>query len=92
MGAWNTPSITTLAGIVLFPTSGSMQQGYFHLTCVTSKHTKGKWAGYVASAQNASEHNKCNREEYLQQESPVDLRKTETDVTEEVIFCGTLFK
>lgn len=49
--------------------------GIFPPTCVTSKHTAGKWAGCVASAQNASEHVKCSREEYLRQESPRDLRK-----------------
>lgn len=73
--AWNTPCITILAGITQFPSSVRYTTGTFPCICVTSKHTRGKWGGCVASAHNASEHIKCNMEKYLQQESPRDLRK-----------------
>lgn len=90
--AWNAPSIATLAGIVQFPSSVDIQQGYSHLSVslvnTLQENELDVWLQHKmqANMSNVSGKNTCDRRVLG------IWRNAETDATEEVIFWAILFK
>jgi len=86
--AWNAPCITTLAGIVQFPSSVGTQHPSVSLVNTPQENELDGWPQYKmwVNTSNVIGKNSCNRRVLG------IWGNAETDATEEVIFCATLLR
>lgn len=90
--AWNTPCTATLASVMQFSNSVSIQQQYSHLSVslvnTPQENELDVWLHHKKqrNMSNVTGRNTCNRRVLGM------WGNDEADATEEVIFCATLFK